>query len=243
MVEITRHFDATRVNEIFNDPGVRDAFNVPSLEGQPLDFTPFINNHNNYALVGEHGCVLLRQHQPGIYECHFAVLPEERGRYTVGFGFKVFEYMFTETDCLEILTKCKVTDIASNAGARVGKFEKLFTSKPYIKDPSGLVAMNVYSLTIQHWAATAPGLEEAGERWHERIKALHEEDPVHNRYAGAALLMLYGGQPFKAVGFYNRIASLSGYQPVTILSVDPLIIDIIEAKIKVVGRDFEVIDE
>lgn len=239
---IIRVQDPVRINEIFNIPEIRAAFDAPSIAGKPLDFTDFVANPGNIALLGEHGCCLFRRHQLGIYECHFAVVPEYRGEWTLEFGWSAFQYLFCETDAVEIMTKCKADDVAANAGCRMIKFQKMFTTRPFCESQDGPVAMNAYSMTIQYWATIAPGLEEAGEEWHRIIHALHDEDAVHNRYAGIALLMIRGGQAMKAATFYNRSAVMSGYRPVKVLSLNPLVIDIVDAKIRITGRDFEVIE-
>lgn len=231
-----------RINEIFNHPEIRRAFDVPALTGKEMDFSAFISNTNNIGLVDDEGCILFRRHQPGIYECHVAVLPEYRGQGTKDFCFRAFQFIFTETDAFEIMTKCLVDDVASNAGARIA-FQKMFTTRPYTETNDGLKAMNSYSMTIQHWATIAPGLEDEGDKFHEHMQAEHEDDPVHNRYAGVAMLMVKGGQPWKALLFYNRAAVMSGYKPCRVISTEPLIVDIIDAKMQITGRTFEVIHD
>lgn len=236
-----KQIDATKINEIMNHPSVREAFDVPSMDGQKLDFTNFINNPNNVGLVWENACCILRKVMAGIYECHFAGLPECRGKRGLPFAWRVFEHIFTKTDAIEIITKCKVDDVASNAGARSVKFQEALVTRPMTESSHGLVAMRTYSMTIQNWAIHAPGLVEQGHLFHDKIKALHDNDDVHNRYVGGAMLMLYGGQHAKSIGFYNRAAIMSGYKPIKILSTNPFIVDIIEAKIQITGNDFEVI--
>lgn len=233
--------DAKLINEIMNHPDVRRAFDVPSMEGKPLDFTNFINNPNNIGLVWKGVCCIFKRVMAGLYECHFAALPEYRGKRGMPAALKAFEYVFTQTDAIEVITKCKVDDVASNAGARSVKFQEVLVTRPMTESSHGLVSMRTYSMTIQNWAVWAPGLVEQGHAFHDKIKALHDNDDVHNRYVGGAMLMLYGGQHMKAIGFYNRGAIMSGYRPIKILSTNPFIVDIIEAKIQINGNDFEVI--
>lgn len=75
---VSRHFDAQRINEIINHPAVR-----PTCGGDgasDLDFTVFVQNPKNHALVWDHGCFLFLWTAPDTYEVHLAVLPEGRGR-------------------------------------------------------------------------------------------------------------------------------------------------------------------
>lgn len=75
---LTRHFTASRLNAIANHPGVR-----PTCGGDgksELDFTPFVANRSNHALVWDHGAFLFFWSAPFTYEVHVMVLPEGRGR-------------------------------------------------------------------------------------------------------------------------------------------------------------------
>ena len=69
----------------------------------------------------------------------------------------------------------------------------------------------------------------------------HEEDEVHNRYVGAAVEMMREGQAGKAINFYNRWAALSDYKKIGLISVEPLIVDIAEARLKIKKDSFEVL--
>jgi hypothetical protein len=105
-------------------------------------------------------------------------------------------------------------------------------------------------VTLQDWLRTAPGLEEKGAWFHDRIEAefarlgvpdlAHPDDPVHDRYVGAACEMLAGGQPIKALSVYNRFATFGGYEPARLVSLDPLHIDIGNAVLAVADGDFTV---
>ena len=50
-----------------------------------------------------------------------------------------------------------------------------------------------------------------------------------------------GGQPVKGVLVFNRWAAMAMAPPITLLSLDPVVIDITDCKIQVTGGDFEVL--
>ena len=245
---IARAKDARRLNEIVNHPSVL-PWVKGSIEG-PLDLSVPVADQRNVTLVGEHGAVLFHRHQPGFYEAHTQVLPGGRGVWTVLFVQSCLHWLFTRTDAFEIATKCPRGNLAAKALARAihGTFE--FTNqRGWVKDGAYIPA-DIYSLKIQDWARQAPGLVERGEWFHDRLEEEftrhaiqeppHPDDETHDRYVGTACEMMLGGQPVKGVAFYNRWAVMAGYEPVKVISLEPLTIDIKSAVICVTGGDFKV---
>ena len=112
------------------------------------------------------------------------------------------------------------------------------------------VAVDVFSLTLQAWAARAPGLVERGQWFRRRLAeellrhnaeiAETEPDVWSDRAIGLAFEMAMAGNPAKASVFYDRAASIAGAQPFTFLSERPIAIDIGEAIIIVRADDFYV---
>ena len=70
---------------------------------------------------------------------------------------------------------------------------------------------------------------------------VHEDDVVHNQYVGATIEMIRGGQVVKAIAFYNRWAVMSNYKKISVVSENPLIIDIDEARLQIENNNFKVI--
>lgn len=245
---LERHNNSSRINEIVNDPSIYHW--VRGYNIGPLDLTSVAINPLNVCLVGEHGCVIFIKHQIGIYEFHTCVLPQGRGKYMLDGARFAFRWMFTHTDAFELLTKCPDGNLASKAGARAVGCSLAFRTRDIWPTDKGLVPVDVWSLLLQQWARQTPELSEIGKKFHDnlqekyntmgKIEPVHEEDGVHNQYAGATAEMILGGQSQKAVSFYNRYACMSGYKPISIVSLEP-IIDIDEAKIRVRDGDFEII--
>lgn len=246
---VTRSYSAGRINEIVNHPEV-----LPWVRGatrSPLDLTEVVADERNVLLLGEHGGVLFAYQQPAIYEAHTQVLPEGRGWQTVEMVNAALTWMFCRTDAHEILTRCPEGNLGAKALVRAIKGEFQFTAARGWANGAAFIPADVYAMTVQSWAKHATGLVERGRWFHERLEAeytrlgiaeqQHEDDDCHDRYVGAAAEMILGGQPQKAIAFYNRWAALSGYAPLALLNLNPLVINIRDAWLCVDNGNFEVI--
>lgn len=236
-MKIERLTTATRVNEVVNHEEV-----YPWVHGTvvgPLDLTPVVQDPRNVVLWGEQGGAVFIGLQPSIYEIHVQVLPNGRGRWALEMTQAVLRWMFTKTDAMEIVTRVPKGNIGAKVLAHKVGFTKEFDRPDgWVMDHKS-VPVGVWSLQLQKWMATAPGLDKAGQKFHDmlvveygkmgKVESLHPEDPNHDRYVGAAVEMIHGGQPFKAMVFYNRWAKLSGYQEISLLKTEPVIIDIAES--------------
>lgn len=139
-VQLSR--DAQLLNRVVNDPSVFDdvSFGLPG----PLDCTPLLTD-GNYFFANEHGGFLLVAQGAGIYEAHTQFLPDGRGRKALLATKEVQEFMFTQTDCVEIRTDCphgneKAAVMAQWAGMR----------RVCIKELMG-VPCDVYAITKEDW--------------------------------------------------------------------------------------------
>lgn len=247
---IKRHFTADCLNLVVNDPSVYEW--VKGTTEGPLDLTPIVANQDNILLMGEYGGVLFIKHQPGIYEAHTQVLPAGRGKWTVDMVNEALTYMFTRTDCVDIMTRIPKGNLAARALAKAinGTFE-FHSDNSWWKDGK-LIPSDIFSLRIQDWMAKAPGLEHYGHKFHDKLEVEykklgkdrgpnHGDDPIHDRYVGAASLMIRNGQPVKGMVFYNRWAVMAGYVPIVVASLDPVVIDIQESLLAVENNDFYVL--
>lgn len=230
-VEVTREFSAERINYILNDPDVR-PWVAPTSAGT-IDVSVAVNNRANILLMGEHGGCLLVSLVPGVYEVHTQVLRSGRGQWTADFLETAKHWMFTKTDCFEVLTRVPHGHVRAKMATLAAHMRHAFT-RPEGSFRDRTVPVDVYSLTIQDWAETAKRLVEHGQWLHsffhehaDRLgitTPLHDDDENHNRYAGAALDMAVGGQIRKAVIFYNRWALASRHAPIQLVSENPPVI-------------------
>jgi hypothetical protein len=243
---IERIFDGEKINRIVNDPSVYPWVRGP-CEG-PLDLGPLLQDKRHVCLMAELGGCLFVQQSPGIFEAHTQVLPKGRGEWAINVVSEALHYMFTRTDAVEIWTRCPKGNLGARVLAKaIGGREEMTVQRGWVQDGQ-IIPATIFSLTVQEWMKTAPGLVEVGEWFHNKLEEeylisgyaepVHEDDPSHNRYVGAAVEMIRGGQAFKGEIFYNRLAAMSGYQPIKILNTDPVQIDIRDAVLEMHGRNF-----
>lgn len=248
--DIAPETNADRINLVVNDQSV-----YPWIKGRhegSFDLSPIVQNKDNIVLMGEHGGIIFIKHQAGVYECHTNVLPAGRGPWVQEHGHLAMRWMFAHTDAYEIMTKCPKSNPMAAMAARSCGFVKDFTTRPLWATPDGtLVCCDVYSLNVQQWARSDPSLPIYGKQFHIELESqyrrmgkslpIHDDDEMHDRYVGGTMLMLDGRQPLKAIVFYNRWAKMSGYEPISLVSVSPLVVDIAQSKLRIWNKSFEVL--
>jgi hypothetical protein len=237
--------DPGHVNRIVNHPEVHPWL---AKDETPLDLASLLGSPDIYALFGQFGGQIYQRLQPGLFEAHSAFLPSGRGRWALAVTEATLRWMFTRTEAVEILTRCPAGNVRAKALAKAIGGRHAFTAPNGWARNGKPVVADIYSLTIQDWMVRAPGLVERGRWFHERLESeferlgiaelAHADDETHDRYVGAAADMVLGGQPQKAVVFYNRIAVMMGWQPVAIKSVEPLALDIGSAIVMLHGDGF-----
>jgi hypothetical protein len=248
-IGLYREFDAASINAIVNDPGVRPWVAVP---GQAeLDLTDVLADRRNVLLMIGGGGVLFHQQEPGLYEAHTQFLPQVRGRNALAATRAALHWMFTRTDCMEVLTKVPAHNVAADAWARLAGGVLAFERPDAWQTESGLVAVRYYALHYNDWAKNAPGLIDRGKWFHDLLESekrrlgsvapVHSDDIAHDRHVGSAVEMIFGGQPAKGIILYNRWARFAGYALIGATSYDPLTIDIAECLIRVGADTFEVL--
>lgn len=228
LAKIGRERHAARINKVVNDPSIFDW--VRGNHKGPLDLAPVVANPANVLLMGQHGGILFVQLQPGLYEAHTQVMPEGRGEWALAMVQAAIHWMFTRSDAFEIMTRCPRGNLGARALAKAigGKFD-FRNERGWVKDGETISA-DIFSLTIQDWMRRAPGLEERGQWFHHALEEqyrklgyeepIHPEDPVHDRYVGAACEMILNKQAQKAAIIYNRWARMADYATIEIMCVD-----------------------
>lgn len=246
MIEQTASAD--RINAIANHPDVR-RWVSPEPE-RDLDLGMAIADPMNIALTGEHGAMLFACLQQGVYEAHTMVLPEGRGRWALSFVQDCLSWVFCRTGAIELMTRVPKGNLAARALARAIHGTYCFTNPDGWAQDGNSIPADIFSLVIQDWMRTAPKLPERGQWFHTRLEEEfaaagkrepnHPDDAVHDRYVGAAMEMVFGGQLDKGVIFYNRWAAMAGYVPISVVCRDPVTIDIGTAMVVKSGDDFYV---
>lgn len=240
-LSIVREFSAERLNAIVNHPDVR-----PWVGGGAgiLDLSSIVSDLRNYLLMTEGGGFLFVMQEPGVYEVHSQFLPDHRGEGVITAANDAAYYMFTRTDCLEILSKVPEGNVAATAFARRMKWELQFERPKVWPGPDGLVGVKYYRRDLWSWARDASDLDTIGEWFHQKLgqdHAIHDDDDAHDRYVGMACEMITHGQIDKGIWAYNRWARFAGYATVSLMSTNPVVIDIQDAILAVRGEDFDVL--
>lgn len=246
---LERQTDAAQFNAFANHPDI-----YPHIRGNrtdALDFSAHAANRDNYFFCSAHGGVMFLKLMPGLYEMHTAVLPSGRGAMMKEGAAQAFYAMFTQSDCVEILTHCPQNNLAAKLGAKSVGMSLDWRVEGYYPVGKSFVSSDVYSLKVMEWGKIAWRAEAIGKWFHDELHAqyeakgitlpAHPEDETHNKVVGAAIALIHGGQPIKGVVLYDRWAMLSGYLPAKIKSFDPLVIDIFESSIEIKGDAFEVL--
>lgn len=238
---IRRHFTADSLNMVVNDPSVYE-FVKGNATGR-IDLSSVVKNPDNVLLMDEHGGVLFLKHNPGVYEAHTQVLPAGRGEWALNMANEALDWMFTKTDCMDVMTRIPAGNHAARAMAKNlnGRLE-FRLQKGWVQGDE-VVHADIYSWQVPGWMANSPSLIAEGMLFHHKLEQeyarlgkeepQHPLDPVHDRYVGAASLMFRAGQTHKAVVFYNRWAGMAGYAPISVVSEDPIIIDLQESLVQI----------
>lgn len=217
--------DKALVESIVKHP---DVFRFVSAGPQEFDATPFLA-HPNLGLIVEGGCFLATWHGFGRAECHTNFLPTARGAHALKAATEALTYVFTSTNIHSLVTKVPQNNPAADWFARAMGFRVRFARQHAWTEG---VSVEYYELDIDDWITHSKACVKEGRWFHETLDGLlpdrirHPDDDVHDRYAGAASLMMKSGKPEKAVLVYNHWARFAGYEVIALLSTDPLRVDI-----------------
>lgn len=241
---LRRTMDATFLNEVANHPDVR-----PFLGGgeAPIDLDPWAANPENYLIEAPgKGGWFLRPVMPGTYDLHTLFLPDHRGSVYFRLAREALRYMFTETDCLEIVTQCPDDNPGARFAAATMGFRERFRREGAWETGAGV---SFRAMTIDDWFIRDRVAPDLGRKFHEELAAakmesgstlpIHADDEAHDRAVGAACLMIIGGQIAKGVAFYNRWATIAGYA--NIAAVGTNLVDVRDAIVEVKQAEMRVL--
>jgi hypothetical protein len=233
---VIRTLDGSFLTEVANHPEVR-----PWLGGEGfLDLRPAIATPENIALQFVGGGFVFHRIGEGLYEAHSLFLPAHRGSEAVRCLRAALRYMFTATDCMEILSRVPDGNLAADGFARLAGGREAYRLE---HDPKFLgKPVSVRSLTLDMWREADDACWNEGIAYGALLEAAGEEagDEDQENAIGAAVLMFKAGQHGKAVWSYNRWAAMSGYHQIELACVSPLIISTGKAFIAVLDGRIEV---
>jgi hypothetical protein len=141
----------------------------------------------------------------------------------------------------------RAAEVMARAVGGVCDFER----KDVWPTDEGAVDISYWSLKYEDWLKKTPSLMESGRAFHKHLdderKRLgapddsHPDEDCHDLYVGACVETIKGGQPEKAVILYNRWARFAGYAPISLISKDPLIVDIASSTLLVENQTFRIL--
>lgn len=248
-LSVIRQTDATQINAVANH---RDILPFVAGVADAIDLGEALSNRDNVLLMAdETGGQFYIKSEPGVYEVHTLFLPEARGKHVIDVVTDAVHYMFTRTDCVEIVTRVPDGNVAAAALTRRFGGNFLFHMSNAWPSPSGNVGAGFYMHGYRDWIRRASYLSVTGHDFHDQLETakiasgsdlpIHDDDDCHDRYVGAACEMIAAGQPDKGVAVYNQWARLAGYQEISIVSRNPTVIDIHDALIAARGDSMEVL--
>jgi len=225
-----RTLDAAAINAIIAHPEVRPWVGMADPLAE-IDLTAQVQNINNFAFLTpqKDGAYLLVKLQAGLYAAHSMAVPEARGKPMLRLMRSGFRTLFTESDCVEVVTQLPDTNDAARAWAHLAGFRLTYRREACFPLLGEMVGVQFASLDYQTWAINDHENARIGAEFHEQIHghglANHPEDKVHDALVGATIAGVQKGNTVKAIGLFNRWASLAGYQQANILSLNPPLID------------------
>ena len=205
-----------------------------AFDGAP-DFDPdryTKGETKSFAVVVAGGCILAPALEQYAYGVHTNLLPDCRGSKAIRAARGALEFAFLSTDAEQLWTMAPDNNPQARWFAAAMGFRAQFRREAVWLSGGQMHGMEYMRLDVDDWIQGG-ALRTMGEAFHQaRIEQgappNHKPDAVHDDYVGAAWGMLAMGQYDKAQRIYNRWARGCGYHPFTLLSIDPLLVDIVD---------------
>ncbi len=243
---MNRTLDAEAFNIIAADPEVRPWLGLPDPT-EPVDFSSITQNTDNFCLLTRErdGGYMLIKLQPGLYVAHTLALPSARGRPMLRLMREGFAFMFSATDCIEIVTQVPDQNEAAQRWSDLAGFRNVFRREACFSLMGELVGCQFRSLTYQDWAIRHQPNQTLGHEFHEVLKAAgladHADDPVHDAFVGATIACVQNQNIHKGLGMYARWAMTANYVPARLITASPPTIDTGEAVVQLLDGQLSVL--
>ena len=232
--------DQAAVEAICNDPLIRVW---TAFEGAPLCNAEKYLTHPSFVVIGDEGCFLAQSYGEARYCVHTNLLPHCRGAQAMRVAREALRMAFVQTDCRELVTMVPADNPQADWMARAMGFRLVFKRVSLWPGLLGRHDVRFFSMSIDDWISTG-ACSDSGRWFHDKLQAHelveHPDDPIHHAYVGAAVEMIRVGNVDKGLAVYNRSARFAFYEPVRVVSNDPLRIDIRDCVLRVEGGDFNV---
>tara|TARA_B100001093_G_scaffold474112_1_gene498547 strand:- start:608 stop:1330 length:723 start_codon:yes stop_codon:yes gene_type:complete len=202
---------AEMANKIANLP---DVFPYVSWTDDKIDLQPLVDSDQCIIFENDpYGCFVLAQSDYESYVVHTLFNRKTPPNVVMETAKKSTWLSFIELDVFDLTSSACQSNPAAYRLMRKNGFTPLFDS------PSRFVKgkkQRMCRLTIDDYIINNDFLQRVGGDFHKLVEETtdHEDDPIHDRYVGAAISMIKAGNIEKAQRVYNKWASLSGYAPI-----------------------------
>ncbi|KAA3504596.1 hypothetical protein DXM27_05120 [Rhizobium rhizogenes] len=236
-LSIRREFSAGRINAVINHPDVRPY--VGFADQGPVDLSEAVAHPLNFLLMGEGGGFFLHSRGNGVYEVHSQFLPDHRGRNVVRCLRDAAHWMFTRTDCVEIVTRVPDGNVAADALTRLAGFSLLYRLDGQQAQSGCKGGVKFYRWDVLSWIASAPRIECIGSDV--ASQAFGASASILSRHTGALIAMASHGHAGKGAALFNSFARLAGFAQSNVISASPVVIAIGQTLVSIDGQSTEVI--
>jgi hypothetical protein len=174
----------------------------------PLDITKGFEFMHVLLHEGGGGCIILDPFSESTTEVHTCLLESFRGKAAEPIVRDALRFIFSETGCMEILTKVPTEHKAADLFTRQVGFIRVADADRF----------RSYQLSIERW----PYLDTDLDAFCPPELVPLAVDEYQKRLLGALMLVSSKGFMGKAVSVYNKHARLQGYLPVMVCGMDSL---------------------
>ncbi len=223
-----RTLEATRFNEIGNEPSVRSWLGGTHV----IDLGETIANPDNFAFLtdDQNGGYIYHKLAAGLYMVHTLAIPEGRNRAMLEARSQSLREMFTKSDCIEVVTIVPDGNKGADVWASHAAFREVYRREKAFDLMGEMVGASYRSLAYADWVLRDRANLTDGRAFHAMIHEVtpddHGDDPAHDAFVGATIECCDCGNAEKGIALYNRWSLHAGYEPIRVLTARPLVLDI-----------------
>lgn len=190
--------------EVANHPNVLPKV---SFTGEPLEALPA----GYYIEVEDKGGFLVTMVTETECTIHSMFLPKTSPKLITQAYRELFFWCFINLEVDTIWSSACESNRAARRRLSVGKPQFDMTSRFDSSKQEQFASMSVYQ-----WVAENEGFKEAGDEFHKLLgeDKNHEDDAVHDAFAGLVVVASLAGKLYRAINIYNRWAVITGYEQI-----------------------------
>ncbi len=199
----------------------------------PLDFTEPAGNTRNYLFANHQGGFFVHNIFGTKYEVHSVFNPDRHGaKEIITLMLSAQDFMFSMTDCTELLTKVPDRNLGARWLAHRGHFERygeMENWKPGQKAELMAFPLDRWALLCSTHARLAGDFIAQLQRsrvWDDPPPFTDNRDGAHELMLGAMWHLMGVGNVAKGVDLYNSYTLPRGRRPANIISGQPPVVDI-----------------